>query len=61
MITPMSYTKAVKVAQAGPKTEAQRHQAVKALRQMANHPDIGLDGAVRIRRQALRLLKEPLI
>lgn len=61
MTTLMSYARAVKVAQAGPKTEVQRLQAVKALRRMANHPDVSLDGAVKIRNQAIRLSLEPLI
>ena len=36
MITPMNYAKALKVAELGPRTEAQRAQAVKALQRMAN-------------------------
>ena len=51
----MSYAKAVKVAQAGPKTETQRQQAIKRLRSMARELGPYDPVAKECRRQAMTL------
>ena len=55
MITPMSYAKAVKVSERGPKTEAQRQQAIKRLRSMARELEPYDLVAKELRRQAKTL------
>lgn len=59
MITPMSYARALWVVEHGPRTEAQRQQAVKALRHMAREfVKDGNDNLARlVRSEATQLLK----